>query len=231
VAALNRASKAFVGPGNKHDHYSEPVKAPVEWWKEVATKAVRDVLVWGGGGEVLIDGIQAFGGHIIQGFAQANASILLDNGVAQRPLDEKIPDEANEANEADEANEAVKGGIENLNDAAGEIVRTTSQEIDGAVNSAVEGSAEEVIGNDKSASHEANDPVKVANQKREDAPTQNTLENPSKPSKIAKVSRATLVITPHEAHEEMIMDYILMISKKGDGAKEIENWMTKTLRG
>src|ERR1700761_8782173 len=43
--AIIRASAEFVGPGNKHDSYSEPIEAPVDWWTEVANKAVRDILI------------------------------------------------------------------------------------------------------------------------------------------------------------------------------------------
>lgn len=41
----------------KSDNYSEAVHAGEEWWEEL-DKAVSNVLVWGGGGEVLIDGIK-----------------------------------------------------------------------------------------------------------------------------------------------------------------------------
>jgi acetyl esterase/lipase len=71
--ALDRASGAFVGPGNPHDEYSEPIRAPPTWWKEVAEKVGDEVMIWGGGGEVLIDGIRTFATTIAEGFADADA--------------------------------------------------------------------------------------------------------------------------------------------------------------
>lgn len=46
----------FLGTG-KSDNYVEAVRAGAEWWQGLE-KVVGNVLVWGGGGEVLIDGIK-----------------------------------------------------------------------------------------------------------------------------------------------------------------------------
>jgi hypothetical protein len=73
VTSLDRASSAFIGPGNNHDHYSEPVRAPPDWWEDVAGRVIDEILVWGGGGEVLIDGIRTFATTIAEGFAEADA--------------------------------------------------------------------------------------------------------------------------------------------------------------
>lgn len=59
-------------PGSVHDAYSEPVSAEKEWWGEVAGQVVRKVLIWGGGGEVLIDSISEFAGKVGSGFASVS---------------------------------------------------------------------------------------------------------------------------------------------------------------
>lgn len=70
--ALNRASYAFIGKGKEHDFYSQPILAPAEWWKDVANKAVEDMMICGGGGELLIDGIRKYAGTITEGFEEAD---------------------------------------------------------------------------------------------------------------------------------------------------------------
>lgn len=132
--ALNKASATFIGPEATHDAYSQPVDAPVEWWKEVANTAVEDVLVWGGGGEVLIDGIKKFAGNIISGFETTTAPPITDE----------------------------KAVIEK--------------------------------------------------------------ESPE------KHSRAKLVVSPHEAHEEMIINYLFYIKKEDDGGRQIKKWLVEVLR-
>ncbi|KAF1982414.1 alpha/beta-hydrolase [Aulographum hederae CBS 113979] len=67
--SLDRWAKAFLGPNAKQpatapgqlrgDNYSEPLVAPEGWWSG-AQDLVDDVLVWGGGGELFLDGISAF---------------------------------------------------------------------------------------------------------------------------------------------------------------------------
>jgi hypothetical protein len=49
------------------------VRVPPKWWKEVAN-VVDEILIWGGGGEILIDGIRIFANNIAAGFAEAGAS-------------------------------------------------------------------------------------------------------------------------------------------------------------
>jgi acetyl esterase/lipase len=73
VAALNRASSTFIGPRGAHDEYSEPVRAPPERWSQVASH-VDEVLIWGGGGEILIDGIRAFANNVASGFAAVDGA-------------------------------------------------------------------------------------------------------------------------------------------------------------
>jgi acetyl esterase/lipase len=69
VAALSQASSTFVGLGGraKWDVYCHPSEASVDDWREVS-RVVGQVLVWGGGGEILLDGIRAFAKILGQGF-------------------------------------------------------------------------------------------------------------------------------------------------------------------
>jgi len=55
--AANRWSSLFLG-SSPQDNYNQPIFADVSWWKGLDLK-VKDILVWGGGGEVLIDSIEA----------------------------------------------------------------------------------------------------------------------------------------------------------------------------
>lgn len=54
--AANRWSALFLGSG-RIDNYNQPVIADAEWYKGLDNK-VKDILVWGGSGEVLIDSIE-----------------------------------------------------------------------------------------------------------------------------------------------------------------------------
>jgi hypothetical protein len=69
---LDQWSKAFLGPTQRHgilmgDSYSEPLVAETTWWSG-AHKVVSEVMIWGGGGEILIDGIKAFGDKFREGW-------------------------------------------------------------------------------------------------------------------------------------------------------------------
>jgi Steryl acetyl hydrolase len=72
IPAVTRASKAFIGPGAQFDDFSEPVRAPPATWKGVA-EVVDEIIVWGGGGEILIDSIRIFAKNIIDGFRMADS--------------------------------------------------------------------------------------------------------------------------------------------------------------
>lgn len=60
---------AFIEPGTQHDSYSEPNLSPPEWWADIAKGTVRNVFIWGGGGEVLLDGIKQFADKVSAGFS------------------------------------------------------------------------------------------------------------------------------------------------------------------
>ncbi|KAJ4387511.1 hypothetical protein N0V93_008104 [Gnomoniopsis smithogilvyi] len=83
--AINRAAITYIAPGSKPDAYSEPNTSPVDFWADVAKRAVQNLLIWGGGGEVLIDGIKDFAAKVSAGFAQADPSSVQDDGSTKRP--------------------------------------------------------------------------------------------------------------------------------------------------
>lgn len=66
---LNRWSSAFLGSDSPYagDFYSEPVLAPASWWEGTAD-VIEEVLIWGGGNEVLLDSIEEFARRFQTGF-------------------------------------------------------------------------------------------------------------------------------------------------------------------
>jgi acetyl esterase/lipase len=66
---LSRWSAAFLGSTSPYagDFYSEPVTAPASWW-EATADVIDEVLIWGGGNEVLLDGIEEFASRFQKGF-------------------------------------------------------------------------------------------------------------------------------------------------------------------
>jgi hypothetical protein len=167
----------------------------VSWWKEVAMKAAKDVMIWGGGGEVLIDGIRTFGANVIEGFTQADKDLL----------NEKVTKES--VNKVGESEENAKTQPK---DDANEIVPKV--EVTSEKNPVTETNATDAT--------TQTDEIENGTQ---------TNGNANGAKKVPGTNRAKLIVTPKEAHEEMIIDYVLLISKKGQGAKEIENWLTATL--
>lgn len=83
--AISRAARTYLAPGSKTDAYSEPGTSPAEFWGDIAKGAVQNLMIWGGGGEVLIDGIKDFAAKVSAGFAQAEPSSVHENGSAKRP--------------------------------------------------------------------------------------------------------------------------------------------------
>lgn len=83
AAGMNRATNAYIGPGGRHDNYTEAVRASPEWWVDVAN-VVSEIMIWGGGGEILIDGIRRFKRNLKAGF---NIAAYIDgSGVATTEL-------------------------------------------------------------------------------------------------------------------------------------------------
>lgn len=66
---LIRWSSAFLGSDSPFagDFYSEPVTAPASWWEGTAN-VVDEVLIWAGGNEILLDGIEEFSKRFTKGF-------------------------------------------------------------------------------------------------------------------------------------------------------------------
>ncbi|KAF2264859.1 alpha/beta-hydrolase [Lojkania enalia] len=77
---LKRWSSAFLGSDSPFagDFYNEPVLAPASWWEKVAD-VVGEVLIWGGGNEILLDGIKEFAKRFQKGFGGkgGNVSIVI----------------------------------------------------------------------------------------------------------------------------------------------------------
>ncbi|EOA87248.1 uncharacterized protein SETTUDRAFT_135885 [Exserohilum turcica Et28A] len=67
--ALSRWAEAFLGSDSPFagDVYNEPALATPDWWAPVAD-FVDQVLIWAGGNEVLLDGIEAFAEKFTKGF-------------------------------------------------------------------------------------------------------------------------------------------------------------------
>lgn len=66
---LARWSAAFLGSDSPFagDFYSEPVTAPASWWEDTAN-VIDEVLIWAGGNEILLDGIEEFSRRFTKGF-------------------------------------------------------------------------------------------------------------------------------------------------------------------
>jgi acetyl esterase/lipase len=66
---LTRWSTAFLGSTSPFagDFYNEPVLAPASWWEPVAD-VVSEALIWGGGNEILLDGIEELARRFQKGY-------------------------------------------------------------------------------------------------------------------------------------------------------------------
>ncbi|KAF2235019.1 alpha/beta-hydrolase [Viridothelium virens] len=90
IRALDRASSTFVGLGGKRDMYCHPSEAESEAWRDVAGK-VDEILIWGGGGEILIDGIRKFAGIVEKGFDLAqDAGVDKETGVGSKEVEAEV---------------------------------------------------------------------------------------------------------------------------------------------
>jgi hypothetical protein len=233
IEALNRASHAYIGSGNKHDEYSEPINASVEHWTDVANHAVEKIFVWGGGGEILIDGIKEFANHIIKGFSKAedftSNPIPTDPEKAERPESADVFHDARgsvfvpqseeieekETNPASEENGLIGKPIENA-------LTPTSTSVE---NPAI---AETLAKMEPQTEIATPIGAPASTEPAELAKKPEVSDEPKKTA-VGK-DRVKLVVTPREAHEEMIIDYVLKIRDKGEGAKEIEKWLTVVLK-
>ncbi|KAF2705742.1 alpha/beta hydrolase fold domain-containing protein [Pleomassaria siparia CBS 279.74] len=74
--ALSRWSTAFLNSPSPYagDFYSEPVTAPASWW-ETIPDVIDEVLIWGGGNEILLDGIEEFARRFQKGFGDNGGKV------------------------------------------------------------------------------------------------------------------------------------------------------------
>lgn len=74
--SLHRWSSAFLGSESPYagDFYSEPVTAPASWWEDVAS-VLSEAFIWGGGNEILIDGIEEFARRFQKGFGSRGGRV------------------------------------------------------------------------------------------------------------------------------------------------------------
>lgn len=193
IQALNKASNAYIGPGNEHDEYSEPIKASIEHWTDVANHAVEKIMIWGGGGEVLIDGIRVFSDRVTEGFSKSD-------GFTSDP----IPTGSEETTRPE--------STDVFHDARGSAYVEPSE-----------------APTPKEATEAVEEP-KVKSEVPTETPMPTEKGNKATRAMAVGKERVKVVVTPREAHEEMIFDYVLMIRNKGEGAKEIEDWLTATLK-
>lgn len=184
IAALDRASNTYIGPGGRHDNYSEPIRAHPEWWAGVST-VVDEVLIWGGGDEILIDGIRRFQANMKEGFEMAKSlgpSVATGLGTTPdgRPKTPTLQE---------------NGALDRH----------------GAVSPTPPFQTPDESGLDRNVS-----PVSPIEEKKTEA--------------VGGGERVKFVETPRMAHEEMIIDYILRIGGKREGARAIEGWLDALLR-
>ncbi|KAF1971008.1 alpha/beta-hydrolase [Bimuria novae-zelandiae CBS 107.79] len=73
---LERWSSAFLGSDSPFagDFYSEPVTAPAYWWEGTAS-VIEEVLIWGGGDEIMRDGIEEFAQRFTKGFGKQGGRV------------------------------------------------------------------------------------------------------------------------------------------------------------
>lgn len=79
VEAISHAISAYVGTGHEEDPYAQPIKGSMECWTKAFDRAIDEMMIWAGGGEVLIDEISAFAGVIEKALADASSGSSLDS--------------------------------------------------------------------------------------------------------------------------------------------------------
>ena len=215
TSGLDRASNTYIGPGGRHDNYTEPVRAPPQWWAPV-TDVVDEILIWGGGGEILIDSIRRFAANLKAGFQLAEQK-------------DSAPVEAKTTTE--HANGEVKTTTEHANGDS----KTTTEHANGDAKTTTEHA------NGEAEKHDSVSATPPFGTPRESPSAEPILPDDSKPAPpdaeekaldSQRKERAKFVESPRMAHEEMILDYILRMrgKKKRHGARAIEVWMDNLMK-
>lgn len=222
--ALNRASKAFIGwsgsPGtsrpNPHDEYSEPIRVPSDWWADVAENVVDEVMIWGGGGEVLIDGIRAYAGTMAEGFAMADA------GIATARTSAAARRSASQKKNTEDAALIKEAAVSNVEMDAADAARVSGEE---AVH--VEGVEPKDFG------YESKHAIETIEEQKE--PTQTAAAEEKSYHHVVDIDdaatrkrlgteRVFYVETPRAAHEEQIFRYVIK-GEAGPSATVVEDWI------
>ena len=195
IGGLNKASNTYIGRGGRHDNYTEAVRAPREWWAGVA-KVVSEMMIWGGGGEILIDGIRRFQQNVKAGF----------------DIDAHVEG-------SDFASSELGSG--NFYIMTGERPKTPTLQENGTLESHETVSPKQRVETLTIEVLDHEDESGFAEDRKQEQDTVNYLEG---------AERVKFVETPRMAHEEMILDYMLRIKGKQEGAKAIEGWLDGLLR-
>jgi len=195
IGGLNRASNTYIGPGGRHDNYTEPMRAPPEWWADVAN-VVSEVMVWGGGGEILIDGIRRFQRNVKAGF---NIAAYIDgSGVGTSDL-----------------------GNGNFYIGPAERPKTPIRQDTKILESYKTASPKSPLETPPIGASHHEDESKFEEDREGEQYMLSSLEG---------AERVKFVETPRMAHEEMILDYLLRIKGKREGARAIEGWLNGLLK-
>ncbi|KAF2105073.1 alpha/beta-hydrolase [Rhizodiscina lignyota] len=95
---LIRWSSAWLGQSPSSgppvgDEYAEPRRASADWW-EGAAEVAGDVLIWGGGGEIFVDGIQEFAWKFAEGYNRGAGKEGRKRGRCELVISPREPHEA-----------------------------------------------------------------------------------------------------------------------------------------
>ncbi|KAF2173052.1 hypothetical protein M409DRAFT_17002 [Zasmidium cellare ATCC 36951] len=104
VSAVERWASQFLGDRSA-DNYVEAANADASWWSGL-DKVVKDVIIWGGGAERLLDGINEFANKLKS--AHKNTEIVIEPGAAH---DDFIADVFLGKKEKSEATKVVESWI------------------------------------------------------------------------------------------------------------------------
>lgn len=70
---IGYAIRAYVGSEFKDDSYAQPIKASIADWGKVVRGVVGEMMVWTGGGEILLDEISTFASMVEKALSEHEA--------------------------------------------------------------------------------------------------------------------------------------------------------------